>query len=444
MLFRKYIVSTRALFQLIAAVVFVAVGVGTAVAANPPIAPLLVPYTIDTIAGTPQYNPGTTTIPVGYYGEGIPATSYLDAKGVQQGAVLSGPFTQAVDSVGNVYITDSGNAIIREINAQTGTISTVGGTYPKGCSGSPIPDVCSLKFQKGCADGVLAYGSQIGSNHMDGIAVDAYGNVYFDDNTLQSVSVIYRGGAQVANFIKLVNPAGVAKAGGVFPGYVYHVAGTLDLNACAASSGNGDNAMAFQDNSNPPTGTGYPAAQLHGPALLHLDSAGNIYIADTSNATVRVINTQATDQTFFQYTVHPGYMRSIVNCGALTTGCPTGTITGTANNGINGPVNAIVFQSQYKEAEVDAFGNIYQLNGTGSGTGPPGIYTAITYAGGAPLTNLLVAETPSLASSYPTPPELNSSGLPTYGNSYVGIGNPALTTATLPSYFVTTDRKSVV
>ena len=163
-----------------------------------------------------------------------------------------------------------------------------------------------------------------------------------------------------------------------------------------------------------------------------MDSAGNIYIADTGNATIRVINTQATPQTFFQYTVQPGFMRSISNCNSsLTTPCPSGTITQTANTGINGPGNAAVFQSQYKEAEVDAYGNLYQLNGTGGGTGPPGIYANVVYAGGAPLTNLLVAETPTLSSTYPTPPELNSSGLPTYGNAYISIGNPALT-STLP------------
>ncbi len=430
MLFRKHIVSTRTLFQLAAAVVFLLVGVEAAVAANSGIAPLLVPYTVNTIAGTPQFGQGTTSVPVGYFGEGVPATPYLNGKTVVQGATLDGPFAMAVDSVGNVYIVDTANFIIREVNAQTGLINTIAGIAPKGCSGV----TCTLRVT-GCADGVPANGAAVGSAHMEGIAVDAYGNVYFDDNTNQSVSVIYRGGTQVANFIKLVNPAGVAKSGGnVLPGYVYHVGGTVNLTTCSGTSGSLDGSTltsgAFEDTANPGT---LPGAQLKSPALLTLDSAGNIYIADTGNATVRVINTQATTQTFFQYQVPPGYMRSITNCNsALTTPCPSGTVTSTLNTGINGPVNAIVFQSQYKEAEVDAFGNIYQLNGTGSSTGPPGIYAAAAYAGGAPLTNLLTAEAPSLTGYYSPSVGNALAELPlNYGNSYIVIGNPAIT-STLP------------
>jgi len=53
--------------------------------------------------------------------------------------------------------------------------------------------------------------SQVGGG-IDGVAVDAYGNVYFADSTSSTVSVVYRGGTQVANFIKLVNPAAVANS----------------------------------------------------------------------------------------------------------------------------------------------------------------------------------------------------------------------------------------
>jgi sugar lactone lactonase YvrE len=419
MLFRKQIVSTRTFLQMAVAAVFSLAAVGAASAAGPnsTTPPLLVPYTINTIAGNTQFNKGTTSLPVGYFGEGVPATPTLAN---QTSAVFQSPFAMAVDSVGNVYITDTANYIIREVNAQTGLVNTIAGVIPKGCSGS----TCTVRTS-GCDDGVPAAGARIGT-HNEGIAVDAYGNVYYDDNTTATVSVIYRGGTQVANFIALVDPGGVAKSGGAAqPGYVYHVGGTINLSTCAGLLGNQDNVIAFEDSSNASAPTG---AQLHGPALLTLDSAGNIYIADISNDTVRVINTQATPQTFFQYAVQPGYMRSITNCNPLTTGCPTQSTTALAYNGIDGPVNALVYNSQYKEAEVDAFGNIYQLNGTGSGTGPPGIYGAGAYAGGAPLTNLLTAEAPTLIGSYP-----NSATL-AYGNSYIVLGNPAITSA-LPGSF---------
>ena len=237
MLFRKHIVSTRTLLQLAVAMIFFVGGVGAAFAANSGIAPLLVPYTVNTIAGTPQYPAGSTSVAAGFWGRGGAATPKpLYTNGVITGgtaaAVLSGPFGQAVDSVGNVYITDTGNDIIREVNAQTGNITTIAGVIPKGCSGSS----CSQRTT-GCSDGVPAAGNPIGAS-LQGIAVDAYGNVYFDDSTTSTVSVIYRGGTQVANFITLVNPAGVAKSGGkVLPGYVYHVVGAVNLTTCAGIVG---------------------------------------------------------------------------------------------------------------------------------------------------------------------------------------------------------------
>jgi sugar lactone lactonase YvrE len=427
MLFRKLHVSTRTLLQLAVAMIFSAAAVGAASAANSGVAPLLVPYTVNVIAGTPQFATGTTTIPVGYFGESVQATPTLTTP--TGAAVMDGPYVAAVDSVGNVYIADTGNYIIREVNAQTGLITTIAGVLPKGCSGS----TCSLRTS-GCANGVPAAGAAIGS-HIEGIAVDSYGNVYFGDNTTSTVAVIYRGGAQVANFIKLVNPGGVAASGGsVQSGYVYFVAGTINLNSCAATTGTVDNTIAFENAAAPGS---VPGASLHGVGLITVDSAGNIYVSDNSNSTTRVINTQATPQTFFQYTVQPGYIRSIVNCNAaLTTGCPTATTTTTANTGINGPVNAIVFNSQYVSGEADAYGNIYQLNGTGGGTGVPGIYGAAAYAGGAPLTNLLTAEAPSLAASYGPAAGNAPAELPlTYGDSYIVIGNPSLTSS-LPGEFV--------
>src|ERR1035437_4121866 len=410
MLFRKHIVSTRTLLQLTVAMVFFVGGLGAALAANSGIAPLLVPYTINVIAGNPQFPAGTTSLPAGYAGEGIPATPTP----TKAGATLDAPYSMAVDSVGNVYISDTGNFIIREVNAQTGLITTIAGVPPKGCSGTN----CTLRTS-GCSDGVPAFGSPIGIR-AQGIAVDAYGNVYFVDTNTSTVSVIYRGGTQVAAFITLEDPGGVAKSGGsVQEGFIYHVVGTVDLGSCAGTVGTTDNVLAFQN------------AQLRSPSIINLDSAGNLYISDNGNSTVRVVNTQATPQTFFQYTVLPGYMRTITNCSALlTTPCPTATTTNVANTGINGPLNAIVFNSQWKNAMVDAYGNIYQLNGTASSTGQPGIYAPAGYAGGAPLTNLLTAEAPSLAASFPTPPELPL----TYGNSYIVIGNPAITNA-LPNDF---------
>lgn len=427
MLFRKHIVSTRTLLQVAVAIVFSVAAVGAAFAANSGVAPLLVPYTIQTIAGTPQFAGTTTAVPVGYAGDGGPATTTV-AKPTT-GAVMNGPTSVAVDSVGNVYIVDSGNYIIREVNAQTGLISTIAGVVPKGCAGFS----CSLRTA-GCSDGVPAAGNPIGKT-LQGIAVDSYGNVFFTDTTTMSASVIYRGGTQIANFIKLVDPNGVTASGGtVKAGYVYHVAGAVNLATCSAVTGTADNGIAFTDTSS----GALPSADLAKAAqqfVITLDSADNIYLSDTGNFTTRVINTQATPQTFFQYTIQPGFMRSVTDCNALlTVPCPTAPVTLTANTGINGPVNAIVYNSQFKVSQADAYGNIYQMNGTGGGTANPGIYAATAYAGGTPLTNLLQAEAPSYAGTFGpnsatpgnAPAELNAAGLPTYGASYDSVGNETI------------------
>jgi sugar lactone lactonase YvrE len=455
MLFRKHIVSTRALLQLTVAVLFFMAAVGAAVAANTVNAPVLVPYTVYTVAGTPQWSFATTPAIIAGFGssatsavDGGAAVPYINSAGVLvPGATMNGPYGFVVDSVGDVYIADKGNDLVREVNYTTGLINIVAGMSPSGCklqTGSVNSYSCTANL--GCADGVPAYQAKIGGG-IDGVAVDAYGNVYFVDSTSSTVSVVYRGGTQVANFIALVNPAGVANSGGVQVGDVYHIAGEINLSSCAGSTSNNsvniDNAPAFENTAivgNPVIG-----ATLHSPTQITLDSAGNIYISDVGNTTVRVINTQATPQTFFQYTVQPGYMRSITDCNSLLTTACASAVSSAVGTGINGPANGIVFNSQYVYGGADAYGNVYQLNGTGGSIAVPGYYENVAYAGGAPLTSLLTVEVPTLSSvysatetAYPVPASDSKTPneLPlTYGNIYVEISNPSLNSA-LPAGFL--------
>jgi sugar lactone lactonase YvrE len=184
---------------------------------------------------------------------------------------------------------------------------------------------------------------------------------------------------------------------------------------------------------------------VNSPNEISLDSAGNIYIADISNHTTRVINTQATPQTYFQYTVQPGYMRSITDCNAqMTTPCP-GLTTAEVGTGINGPGNAIVLNSQNTFDVADAYGNIYQLNGSGGSIAAPGYYGNAVYAGGAPLTNLLNIMAPVLVSVYsanetyfpvPAADTKTPNELPlTYGNGYDAINNLTISSP-LPSGYL--------
>ena len=264
---------------------------GSVLASNTGVAPVLVPYTVTVLAGNSQSSIS------GYGGEGVLATN----------ATLSGPNALAVDSVGNVYIADQANALLREVNAQTGIIKTI--------AGQPLPNapetVCTT-INSGCADGVPALGSQVGAR-MQGLVVDGFGNIYYSDYNLQGVWVIFHGGAQVASFITLVDSAGVTAAGGVKPGYIYHVAGLATPKAgggCTASAGLVDKVLATQ-------------ASFHDPLGLGIDAAGNLYVQDYANDVVRVINTQLTTQKFFGTSVQPGFVAAVVLCSAtLTTTCP--------------------------------------------------------------------------------------------------------------------------
>ncbi len=357
-------VSSRTLLNLVAVLSIFVGAAAPAFAANTGAPPQLVPFTMNLLAGNPQ------TQNNGFSGEGQLGTS----------ATLSNPYVLAVDSVGNVYFPDRGNSVIREINAQSGIITSVAGVPPAGGH-----------VTSGCADGVPAAGNPIGSGIM-GIALDAYGNLYFSDNNTGTISVVYRAGTQVANLVKLEDPAGVTKAGGVLPGYVYHVAGTINLANCSGTK----SAAATSTAAAVPANDGnlaFQSSTLGTVGPLALDSAGNLYIADAGpNNTIRVINTQATDQAFFGTTVHPGYIASIVNCGALTTTCPPNygaNPANLANTGLGGPPQAAVFNTldngngQYMN--VDAFGNIYELNTKG---GTPFLALGVAYAGGAGNTTL--------------------------------------------------------
>ncbi len=99
---------------------------------------------ISTVAGTET---------AGYNGDGIPATQ----------AELNGPRNVTVDAAGNVYIADSLNNRIRKVDAQTGLISTICGSFHVGFSGDGGP----------AANGLICTPRYVGQ--------DASGNLLFAD-----------------------------------------------------------------------------------------------------------------------------------------------------------------------------------------------------------------------------------------------------------------------
>jgi uncharacterized protein (TIGR03437 family) len=187
----------------------------------------------------------------------------------------------AVDPSGNLYISDYGNNVIRKVSE--GIISTVAGNGIAGFSGDGGPAVSASL------------------NGPSGIALDAAGNLYiadFNNNRVRKVSggtittvagngqAAFSGDGGPATSASLNSPWGVAVDSQVNlyisdlnDNHVRKVSGgrisTVAGNGQAAFSGDGGLAT---------------SAALNGPEGLALDSAGNLYIADLVNNRVRKVS----------------------------------------------------------------------------------------------------------------------------------------------------------
>jgi uncharacterized protein (TIGR03437 family) len=225
--------------------------------------------TITTVAGN-----GTQ----GYGGDGGAAT----------GAMLNTPLGLAVDKAGNLYIADLGNNVIRRV--ANGTIATfAGSTQGFGGNGGPA---LSARLS----------GPQ-------GVAVDASGNLYITDTLNASVRVVTASGtiANVAGtgipgYSGDGGPASKAQLGSP-TGIAIDSAGTLYV----ADSGsrirkifpNGVIVTIAGGAGTGYTGDGGPAtsAELTGAQGVAVDANGNVYVADSGNNAVRLLQMSAASGT---------------------------------------------------------------------------------------------------------------------------------------------------
>jgi sugar lactone lactonase YvrE len=197
-----------------------------------------------------------------------------NADGLASAARFSNPAGIAVDSSGNLYVADSGNNTVRKVTP-AGLVTTVAGRagshgsndekgsearfyYPTAVtvdSGGNVyvADTGNYAIRKVTPEGMvttlarLECGScTVNLNALFGVAVDTTGNVY----------VAYTG----SNTILKVTP----------PGLVSTLAGL---------------ASAYPDSAD---GTA-SAARFRGPQGLAADTAGNVYVADTGNNSIRKV-----------------------------------------------------------------------------------------------------------------------------------------------------------
>jgi trimeric autotransporter adhesin len=189
----------------------------------------------------------------------------------------------AMDSTGNLYIADSENHRIRKV-APTGLIATVAGNGTNGFSG----------------DGSKATSAQL--NWPTSVATDSAGNLYFIDklnhrvrkmtpagviNTIAGNGTIgYSGDNGQATFAQLNLPYGIAvdTAGNLYisDGENHRIRKVTPAGMITTVAGNG--IKGFSGDGGKAT-----SAQLNKPAGVVVDSADNLYIADTKNFCIRKV-----------------------------------------------------------------------------------------------------------------------------------------------------------
>jgi sugar lactone lactonase YvrE len=230
------------------------------------------------------------------------------ANGLGTAATFNGVSGVAVDASGNVYAADVYNHVIRRIGPD-GTVTTYAGT-----AGS-----------QGSTDGT---GAAARFFNPEDVAVDGAGNVYVSDTGNSTIRRIAPGGvvttwAGTAGIVGSADGTGAAATFNGPRGLAVNSAGTVYV---ADSRNNTVRAItparvvttlvgaAGQSGSTDGVGSAARFGSFSGgPVGLGLDQAGNLYVADTGNNTLRFVTPGGTVTTLAGF---PGYFGSSDGTGA--------------------------------------------------------------------------------------------------------------------------------
>ncbi|MDU0458509.1 MAG: hypothetical protein RW306_07200 [Geobacteraceae bacterium] len=199
-------------------------------------------------------------------------------------ASLYDPMGVTVDSAGNLFIADRSNNRIRKVASVSGVITTVAGNGTAGFSG----------------DNGVATSASI--NNPYGVTIDSGGNLYIADQSFRLRKVAAESGiiSTVAGngIATFVGDGGAATSASLtyLRGVTVDSAGNLYI----ADAGNyrirkvaADNGIitTVAGNGTPTVGDNNSAtsASLNNPDAVTVDSAGNLFIADTSNHRIRKV-----------------------------------------------------------------------------------------------------------------------------------------------------------
>ncbi|HLK22199.1 MAG TPA: hypothetical protein VKT81_24800 [Bryobacteraceae bacterium] len=224
----------------------------------------------------------------GFAGDGGPATA----------AEISDPAAVALDSSGNLYIYDTGNEVIRKVDA-SGNISTVVGTpFKSGATG----------------DGGLANAATLNLHAGGGLAFDKSNNLYIADVLNSAIRMVNATTGKISTFAGTIGKYGNAGDGGAatsaqltYPfGIAFDPAGNLFISdayvfAIREVSAKDGTIKTIAGTPGKPgyAGDGGPAASalMSYPYDLATDSQGNVYFADLSNNVIRKVTVGSTPPT---------------------------------------------------------------------------------------------------------------------------------------------------
>lgn len=217
----------------------------------------------------------TTVAGSAYAGDG--------ADGVGSAARFDDPEGVALDTTGNLFVADVGNHAIRRIVVATQSVTTIAGSAPAG----------------GSADAV---GSAARFDSPGGVAADGAGNLYVSDMRNDTIRKIVLATRSVTTFAgkagfsgtedgigaaaRFWSPAGMA-ADGADNLYVADM-GNHTIRKVVLSTGQVTTLAGRGESSGSADGIG-SAARFAMPSAVSEDGAGNLFVADTYNNTIRKV-----------------------------------------------------------------------------------------------------------------------------------------------------------
>ncbi len=250
--------------------------------------------------------------------------------GAATSAELNGPIGLAFDSAHTLYIADQLNQRIRQVAASTGSIASPVGNGTAGYTGDN------------------AQGTAAELNNPSGVAVDSAGNFYIADSVNNVIRKVTPGDLITTVAGSNDFGAGFGGDGGAPLGALLNVPSAVALDSAgnlyiADTANNRVRKVSFSANTIVTvagtgganyTGDGFPAvnASLNSPRGIAFDSAGNLYIADSGNHAIRMVSASTHNITTVAGTGTLGYNGDGIPATKAQLNYPLGVAVNTAGS----------------------------------------------------------------------------------------------------------------